>query len=139
MDKRTIGSAVIAILVGGAVLFAQATLIGVLASISGPTTPHDITRVGLEWRGLWHSLLFTWSLPAALGALLIAALKPRHWSLYSACAIAPGLILAVEGALGLDQYGSSSGYYLLSNLANLALLPLFLGLYYALIRRHAAA
>jgi len=142
MDKRVIGFAAAAIVIGGAVLFVQVASIGILASMSGAPTPHGNTRMDLEWRGLWHMLLFTWSLPAALGALLIACFKPRRWVLYSACAIAPDVIFNIQGIIWIFQYGAAAaaGYeVLLVLLVHLTLIPIFLGLYYALIRRHAAA
>jgi hypothetical protein len=139
MERRTLILATSAVVIGLGVLLAQTTLVGLLAAQTGPTTPQDITRPELEWRGLWHSLLFTWSLPAALGALVIAYFKPRRWMLYSACAVAPDLIFNIQGVVWLQQHGMLTAYDLLSHLVHLVLIPLFLRIYYAMIRRHGAA
>jgi hypothetical protein len=138
MDKRIIGFAAAAIVIGGAVLYAEFWIVGLFALQAGPTTPHDITRSALELRGLWHGLLWFWSLPSALGALLIACFKPRRWALYSVCAVAPGVLEEIWGAVRVAQNGIPVGYQLFSAAIGLSLLPLFLGLYYALIRRHTA-
>lgn len=139
MDKRVVGFAVLAVVIGCVVLYTEAWIVGLAAAQAGPTVPRDITGSELELRGLMHGWLWFWGLPSVLGALLIGTFKPRRWALYSACAIAPGLILTVQGALGLEPHGISASYYLLSNLVNVAQLPLYLALYYALIRRHGVA
>lgn len=139
MDKRVIGFAVLAVLIGAAVLFAEAMLIGVLAAQAGPITPHDISLGEVEWRGLWHTVVFAWGLPSALGALIIASFKPRRWMLYSLGAIIPQLIGVAFAAVTTEFIGGPLGYQLLSLALHMALLPLFLALYYALIRRHSAA
>jgi hypothetical protein len=139
MDKRVIGLAILAFVISLGVIFAEATLVGILAAQSGPTAPHDITLTELEWRGLWHSVLFAWGLPSALGALLIACFKPCRWAWYSAFAVLPHVAEIVYGAVSYARLGIPFGYSLLSGAVNLALLPLFLWLYYATIRRHMKA
>ncbi len=139
MDKRTLGRCILAFVLGFGVSFAEITLVGILATQAGLTTPHDITQEMLDWQGLWHGALFIWSLPSALGALLIASFKPRRWALYSAFAVLPHGVEIISGAVTYARLGIPFGYSLLSGTVNLALLPLFLWLYYALIRRHTSS
>lgn len=141
MDKRVIGFAVLAVLIGAIVLYTEVWIIGLFAAQAGPVMPRDITRSELELRGFWHGLLWLWGLPSALGALLIAFFKPRRWLLYSLCAILPDLALTLGSMI--DLVSATGTAYLgprsVEALLHLSLMPSFLALYYALIRRHSAA
>jgi hypothetical protein len=133
MYKRVIGFAVLAILVGVAVVFTQAWIIGLFAAQASPVTPRNITLGELELRGLWYGVLWFWGLPSALGALLIAFFTPKRWILYSSCAALPVALAMFAGLSNPTAYGVITG------LINLALMPLFLGLYYSLVRRHSGS
>lgn len=136
MDRRIVNMATSAVVIGIGVRLAETLIAGGVASSSGPY-PHDMSLLAFEWQELWRSVVLIWGLPSALGAFLVACLKPPNWVLYAACAMLPGALLTIERAIGLMHYEIPYLFVLFLDLVNLALLPLFLWLYYALIRRHS--
>src|ERR1700743_1289271 len=133
MDRRIINMALSAVLLGAGVRLREGVTSAALAvpMISG--TLHDMSPLAFDWRELWRGVLLIWGLPSALGAFLVACLKPQRWVLYGACACVPGLLMTIQRTVIMVRYDIFSGYFLFLDLVNLALLPLFLWLFYSLI------
>jgi hypothetical protein len=140
MDRRILLQGFLAFLIGFAVLLAEVTVAGILAcNFQRTNIPHDITMLAFQVQEFALGLLTIWGLASLIGAWLLALLKPRRWGLYSLCAVTPGVIEAVWGAVRVAHEGIPVGYQLLSDAVRLALVPLFLALIYATLRRQMGA
>ncbi len=141
MDKPTLptlGHCALAFLIGAVLLFVEVYLVGIFAHYYMPTQVFhdDLSPTHFYLRGLAFSLLNIWIAPSLLAAWLLALLKPRRWLLYSACVVLPGIIELAWGLAAIQGMSVVEYVVTAESIIRILLVPLFLWLIYATIRRH---